>query len=81
MKGCNAHLSVLFLMHCWNLRKLFRMMDARKQAIEGGRGEEEAKNSDEDEVDREEDEEGEEAERDEEDEEDEVDEEDEEDED
>ncbi len=38
MKGCNAHLSVLFLMYCWNLRKLFRLMDARRAGVEGAHG-------------------------------------------
>ena len=68
MKGCNAHLSVLFLMYCWNLRKLFRLMDARKVDVgveeEGGgeeeeeEGEEEGEEGEEGEEEEEEEEEG-----------------------
>ena len=28
MRGCNAHFTMHLLMYCWNLRKLYRMMDA-----------------------------------------------------
>ena len=64
MKGCNAHLSVLFLMYCWNLRKLFRLMDARGAGVEGAHGkdeEEEEVVEEEDKEDKEEEEEEEEV--------------------
>ena len=64
MKGCNAHLNIMFLMYCWNLKKLFRMLDARQHiSMEEAEGKEEEEEGGEEEgAEAEEEEEGEEKE-------------------
>jgi hypothetical protein len=66
MKGCNAHLNIMFLMYCWNLKKLFRTLDSRQlismEDAEGKDSEEEEEGGEEEGAEAEEEEEGEEKE-------------------